>query len=327
MAGSGLALWATGCVANDRRRRRKILAEDNQSGATARIGISLSMWTRKVGVEHVALMEGFATAGFSGLEIPYFPDPPAAPGNESAGVAIESLLKQALEEANLAPASVWTSVTAEANPISEISAVRDRAVDRLVRTIEWADALGANVVTGPLHSPRGVFTGRARTPDETLRCIDVLRRVADATADRNIRIALSPTTRFDGYAFNTAGDLAEVVRSIDRPNVGVAWNTAVAHIEESDVEDAIFEARDVLFHVQAQENQGGVPGSGQVNWQGTFETLRDIGYSDWIIAQSFDAQVPGVAEAEHLWRAPVEDRQAAALDTAKFLSATWKKSR
>ena len=50
-----------------------------------------------------------------------------------------------------------------------------------------------------------------------------------------------------------------------------------AHIEEKDPAAAIRTVAPVLAHVHISENDRGTPGTGQVHWDETFKTLKEVG--------------------------------------------------
>jgi D-psicose/D-tagatose/L-ribulose 3-epimerase len=57
-----------------------------------------------------------------------------------------------------------------------------------------------------------------------------------------------------------------------------------------------------LVHVHLSENDRGTPGTGQVNWAGTFATLKKIRYDRWLTIEAFGRALPDLAAATRVWR-------------------------
>src|SRR5690606_28698066 len=125
----------------------------------------------------------------------------------------------------------------------------------------------------PLHSGLGVFSGAAPTEDEFKWSADVLRQAGEHAAGANVRLALEYLNRFEIYLLTTAARCREFVDRIGHPNVGMMWDTFHAHIEEKDSPKALKAVADAIIHVHISENDRGEPGTGQVDWEGTFKRL------------------------------------------------------
>jgi D-psicose/D-tagatose/L-ribulose 3-epimerase len=97
------------------------------------------------------------------------------------------------------------------------------------------------------------------------------------------------------------------------------YDTFHAHIEEKDPREALLACADVLVHFHASENDRGTPGSGQVDWDGTFAALTEIGYDGWVVVEAFGDALPELAAATKVWRRTFETEEQLARDAAGFL--------
>ena len=200
-----------------------------------------------------------------------------------------------------APTAV-TVMSPEANPISPDAKVRQAAVDRLKWVLDRCAEFDAEVLCGPLHSPLGVFSGTAPTTDERLRGIETFRKVADHAAAVKVTLAVEYLNRFENYFLTTAADTKKWVDAINHPACGMMWDTFHAHIEEKNSPAALEAVRERLVHVHLSENDRGTPGTGQVNWAGTFATLKKIRYDRWLVIEAFGRALPDLAAATRVWR-------------------------
>ena len=124
--------------------------------------------------------------GFDGAEVPLFDGTPDH--YKEVGAMFDAVGLQRTCSAGLSP---------EHNPIDPSASVRQAAVDRLKWAIDCAEALGADVLCGPLHSAFKVFSGQGPTEVEMQRSADVLREAAEYAATAGVLLAPEALTRFE----------------------------------------------------------------------------------------------------------------------------------
>jgi len=93
------------------------------------------------------------------------------------------------------------------------------------------------------------------------------------------------------------------------------------HLEEKDSPAAIRKAGDRVFHVHACENDRGVPGTGQVDWEGIFLALHEINYQGAMSIESFTPEVKSIARAVCIWRDIAPDQDSIARDGLRYLKS------
>ncbi|MEN6534304.1 MAG: TIM barrel protein, partial [Bryobacteraceae bacterium] len=76
-----------------------------------------------------------------------------------------------------------------------------------------------------------------------------------------------------------------------------------------------------LKHVHTCENDRGTPGSGHVDWNAVFAALRDLGYDDWLVIESFGYAIKELAAAACIWRDLAPEAEMIAFDGVKFLKS------
>lgn len=254
-------------------------------------GMNLLLWTGSVTAEHFPLLAKLKAAGFDGVEVPVF-------GGEPADY---KSLRSELDKDGLKCTTV-TVLTPETNAASPDAAVRQKAVGWLKKVVDINHVLGAETVCGPYHSALGTFSGTGPTADEKGRSADVLRQVAEHARQANLTLAIEYLNRFECYLLNTAAGARELVEMVGHPNFRTMYDSFHAHIEEKDPAAAIRTVAPVLAHVHISENDRGIPGTGQVNWDATFQTLREVGYDGWMVIEAFGRALPDLAAATRIWR-------------------------
>ncbi len=146
-----------------------------------------------------------------------------------------------------------------------------------------------------------------------------LKDMAAYAAERGVKLAFEPLNRFETDLINVVDQGLQLIEDVGAPNLGFHLDTFHMHLEEKNTGDAIRRAGDRVFHIHACENDRGVPGSGQVNWQETFQALKDVGYDGNIVIESFTPQVKSIARAVCIWREIAPDQDAIARDGLAFL--------
>ncbi len=280
-----------------------------------KIGMNLLLWTGQVTSEHFPLLERLKAAGFDGVELPIFGGTP----NDYKPIRAE------LDRLGLKCTTV-TILTRDTNAVSPDPAVRRKALDWLKTVIEINHVLGSETVCGPYHSAIGEFTGTGPTADEKQRAAEVLRAAAEFAQQARLTLAIEYLNRFECYFLNTAAQAVELVRLVDHPHFRAMYDTFHAHIEEKDPAAAIRTIAPVLAHVHISENDRGTPGTGQVNWDAIFRTLREVGYDGWLTIEAFGRALPDLAAATKIWRDLFPSAEEVYTRGIAFIRSRWQGS-
>jgi D-psicose/D-tagatose/L-ribulose 3-epimerase len=129
-----------------------------------------------------------------------------------------------------------------------------------------------------------------------------LRHVADKAQARGIRIAVEYLNRFENYFLTTSADTAKFVRAVNHPALKMMYDTFHAHIEEKSQSLAFAACSPETIHIHISENDRGIPGTGQVHWDGFFEALKVSGYDGYLTIEAFGRALPALAAATKVWR-------------------------
>jgi D-psicose/D-tagatose/L-ribulose 3-epimerase len=284
-----------------------------------KLGMNLLLWTDDATLESwLPLYERLHAMGFEGVEVPLF-----GPGASPEALA---RLGQRLDDIGLERTGVKV-MNAEDDPISPDPSVRTAALRGLEHAVDCAEALGAELIAGPIYAAIGQFSGAGPTDDEWTRSVAVIQEAADYAAARNVSLALEFLNRFEIYLLNCADDTLRFVREVDRDNVGIHYDTFHANIEEKDPAAAIGRAGHAITHVHVSENDRSTPGRGQVRWDETFDALRRMGYDGWLTIEAFGGTLASLAAATKIWRPMFEDEETLAREGLSFMQREWARRR
>ena len=278
-----------------------------------KIGMCMFLWTTSVGRKHEKLLRDIRQTGFDGVEIPIFegaPDDYRRLGDLLDRIGLERTAVSAMGD----PAM---------NLISPDLATRRRGIDYMKWAIDCAEALGADTLSGPLHSTLGQFSGNGPTAAELKRSVSSQRAIGDHAGKHGVTIGLEALNRFECYLVNTMDDLAAHIDAIGHPNIRAMYDTFHSNIEEADPIGAFTRNRDRIVHVHISENDRGVPGRGNIPWAETFRALRENGYDGWLTIEAFGRALKDLAAATKVWRDFSETPEAVYRDGYRHIRDGW----
>ena len=275
-------------------------------------GMCLLLWTTHVTEDHTPVLRDIKATGFTGVEVPIF----------GGTVDHYTRLGALLDDIGLER----TAVTAMGDPAMNL--IGDRAaqaagVDYLRHVIDCATALGANRLSGPMHSTLGQFSGNGPTVEEFHRFADTQRHVGDHAGAKGVVIGLEALNRFECYLFNTMAAMVEHVARLNHPAIRVMYDTFHCNIEEQDPIAAFADHVPWISHVHISENDRGVPGRGNIPWAETFRAIRNSGYDGWLTIEAFGRGLPDLAAATKVWRDFAESPEAVYREGLTHILRGW----
>ncbi len=273
-----------------------------------RYGLNLLLWTDTLNDAALPLLEEIKQIGYDAVELPVF----------ELDVAKYARWGKHLDNAGLARTGVTVRGPDE-NPMSAEPAVRRRGVDHNKGAVYCAAAAGATTLVGPFHSALGYFSGAGPTADEWRWAVDSMREVAGHAEKCGVTLALEYLNRFECYLLNSAADGARFCREVNHPRCRMMYDTFHSHIEEKNTPAAIRALKGLLVHVHISENDRSTPGSGNVRWTETFDTLHEIGYDDLLMIEAFGLALEKLAAATKIWRRMYQNERQLASDGLKFM--------
>ncbi|TIV71652.1 MAG: sugar phosphate isomerase/epimerase [Mesorhizobium sp.] len=281
-----------------------------------KIGMCMLLWTTSVSKKHEALLKDIKATGFDGVEIPVF-----------AGTPDDyRKLGEMLDRIGLERTAVSAMGDPAMNLIAPDGATRKAGIDYMKWAIDCSAALGANRLSGPLHSTLGAFSGSGPTAAEKKRSVASQRAIGDHAGKKGVTIGLEALNRFECYLLNTMDDLCEHIDAIDRPHIKAMYDTFHANIEEADPIGAYTRNRKNVVHIHISENDRGVPGRGNIPWRETFSAIRKSGYDDWLTIESFGRSLKDLAAATKVWRDFAESPEAVYREGYRHIRDGWRKA-
>ncbi|HEU0119674.1 MAG TPA: sugar phosphate isomerase/epimerase family protein [Bryobacteraceae bacterium] len=255
------------------------------------IGVNTLLWTAAFTEAHFPLIAKAKALGLDGIELATF-DFASFP----AAAARRAL------EAEQMPGILCSALVAGMSLATDDTELRARALEFLRTGVRATAEAGMDLFIGPFCSAVGYLPGRRRTEEEWKRCVDGLQRLGETAQECGVRVAVEPLNRFETFFLNTAADARRLAEEVAHPNIGILYDTFHANIEEKNQAAAIRLLGKHIFHVHTCENDRGIPGTGPIDWPGVMGALREIGYDDWLVIESFGPGIKEIAAAACIWR-------------------------
>ncbi len=276
------------------------------------LGMNLLLWGVEIGPEHIPLFEEVKKAGFDLIEIPVLGQSPEQLAEMRAAV-------EALE----LDCTAVTFVTPDVNPIDPDPAVRALALPSLKLRIDECAALGSDLLCGGIYQAHKYFVGRGASSDEWAWSAETLHAAGEYAAEQGVRLGLEVLNRFEIFLINTVADAAKMVEEVGLSNVGIHYDTHHANIEEASPLEALAPIKEQLFHVHLSESHRGTLGTGQVDWDATFQALSTIDYRGRLAVEAFGTGDPAIVSAANVWRNAFDSEQQLMNDAVAFVDAAF----
>jgi D-psicose/D-tagatose/L-ribulose 3-epimerase len=123
-----------------------------------------------------------------------------------------------------------------------------------------------------------------------------------------ITLGLEPCNRYETHLLNTSTQALAFLALLDEPNVTIHLDTYHMNIEEKGIGAAFRATGDKCAYVHLSESDRGVPGTGTIDWDGTFRALAESGFNGKLVVESFVTLPPEIAAALSVWRPVAKDR-------------------
>jgi sugar phosphate isomerase/epimerase len=207
-------------------------------------------------------------------------------------------VKSTLDDAGLEVPQVVTGELFGADGLCLVTAdedLRRRAEERTRGVIDLAAYLGAMVNIGRL---RGQLKFLGDVSDPWPAAVERLRGVITYAADKDVKITMEPINRYETDFIFSAADGMRLVEDLDCANFGLMLDLFHMNIEDVSIEGGLRQAGDRLWHVHIADSNRRHPGSGHLNFEGIFATLKDMGYQDYISAEILPLPDPDTAAEE-----------------------------
>ena len=181
--------------------------------------------------------------------------------------------------------------------------IRNNGKKLLTKALEMTLKIGAEYMGGVLYSALKKYDSPP-TKDALNHSIEIIRDLCNQAMNDGIKIGLEPVNRYESNLINTASQAIEFIKLSECENLFVHLDSYHMNIEESSHSESIFQCGNKLGYFHIGENHRGYLGSGQINFEEIFSTMKKIKYDGPITFESFSSSVvePKLSNTLGIWR-------------------------
>lgn len=114
--------------------------------------------------------------------------------------------------------------------------------------------------------------------------VEILRDACDYAGQFDVTLNFEPTNRFELNFINTTDEGLEIVKRVDRENLGLLLDLYHMHIEDANIEENILKAKGYVKHLHFSDSDrwpAGV-GNGVIDFRAIMGLLKQIDYSGYL---------------------------------------------
>ena len=239
-----------------------------------------------------------AALGYDGLEIAPFT---LAAAPEKISTAEGAKIRATIEASGLVVTGLhWLLIKPEGLSLTDPdAAVRARTLEVMVRLTGLCAELGGAVLVHGSPKQRQIAPGETREV-ALARLRDGLAQVALAAARVGVIYCIEPLSQKETALVNTIAEAAELVRSIDHPNLKTMIDCSTAGQTEAESIPALIDRwlpTGLIAHIQVNDPNRRGPGQGDMKFAPILAALKRHHYAGTIAVEPFDYSPdgPGVA--------------------------------
>ena len=239
-----------------------------------------------------------AALGYDGLEIAPFT---LSTSPEKISTADAAKIRATVEASGLVVTGLhWLLVKPEGLSLTDPdAAVRTRTLAVMTHFIGLCAELGGAVLVHGSPKQRQIAPGETHAT-ALARLQDALAQVALAAARVGVIYCIEPLSRRETELVNTIAEAAELVRSIDHPNLRTMIDCSAAGLTETDSIPSLIGRwlpTGLIAHVQVNDPNRRGPGQGDLQFAPILAALKRHGYDGTVAVEPFDYSPdgPGVA--------------------------------
>ena len=239
-----------------------------------------------------------ARLGYDGLEIAPFT---LSDSPEKISAADAAKIRATVEASGLVVTGLhWLLVQPEGLSLTDPdAAVRARTLDVMMHLVGLCAELGGKILVHGSPKQRQIAPGE--THEVALaRLRDALAQVALAAARAGVIYCIEPLSARETALVNTIAEAAELVRSIDHPNLRTMIDCSAAGLTETDSVPELIDRwlpTGLIAHIQVNDPNRRGPGQGEMKFAPIMAALKRHNYAGTIAVEPFDYSPdgPGVA--------------------------------
>lgn len=154
-------------------------------------------------------------------------------------------------------------------------ALWEQSLKRIEELIDVASFFGVDINIG---NTKGRYRENIPHTLTYERTVTGFRRLCDYAKPRNVRIAIETGAFVYINFLNTCAEVGEMIKCVDRDNLGIMLDLWHLYVEEKSITQAIREYSPICYHVHLADSNRKYPGAGNLDFKEIIRTFKETGY-------------------------------------------------
>ena len=196
-----------------------------------------------------------------------------------------------------------TGLSSDQDITSKDKEICKRGINALKNSLLLTKKMNSSLLSGVIFGPWGISKKPGDNKKEKLiNSSESIKLICKELEDLKINLGIEPLNRYETDILNTTEEGLELCEKIDHPKVGLLLDTYHMNIEQKDICKTIILAKDKIYHFHIAENDRGIPGTGSLNWDKIFQTLKLINYNKHVTLEMFIQAFVSTSKDLFTWR-------------------------
>lgn len=170
--------------------------------------------------------------------------------------------------------------------------VRDRAVEVFNGLVDLAADFGGLVNVG---RARGSYRADQPLADTERLFVQTVQRICDYAQPKGVTILIEPVNRYEINFVNSVAQGAEIVKRVDRENLGLMPDLFHMNIEDDRIGDTLARFGPLVRYIHVADSNRRAPGSGHLDFFDAFRGLRQARFRGWASVEILPLPDPDTA--------------------------------
>jgi len=172
--------------------------------------------------------------------------------------------------------------------------VRKKTIERIKEYIEFASNFKAKIIIGWIGEkiPSGYIYSEVEP-----WVVECLQECTEHAKKNDVIIVVEIINRYEVDFCNKVNDVIDLIKKVDpdSKHIGLLADIFHMNIEELDIRESLYNAKDLLYHVHFADNNRWPPGYGNIDFKSIIRVLKKIKYNDYITIEAIPFPNPETA--------------------------------
>ncbi len=127
------------------------------------------------------------------------------------------------------------------------------------------------------------------------RFIDMVRKICDYAAPKDVTLILEPVNRYEIDFINSVADGVELMQKVNMPNIKLMPDVFHMNIEDVTIGGELARNIEYVEYIHVADSNRWAPGQGHTDFYEIFSHLKEANYSGWVSAEILPEPDPDTA--------------------------------